>query len=329
MTKSHHAATRFLRLVAVAAGTCLLAHSAWAQSSWPNKPIRLLVGFPPGGTVDVMARIVAEQLSPLLGQPVVVENKPGASGNMAASNVVSSTPDGYTLLVSSTSVETANPSLFKTNFQMSEDLVAINTVGRAAIYLVGKPDLKANDVKDLIALAKSQPQALSYGSAGTGTQLHLAGEIFKQSAGFQASHIPYRGAAPAIQDVMGGQIDFVLDPGIALPYINGGKVKLLGVLSSKRSPFFPQVPTLAEQGVPGAELDIWFGMWAPKNTPKDVIARLQKELPRAMEAAIVRERYAMVGAEPSVIGEAAFRKLLTSEREVFSRIIKERGITAE
>lgn len=328
MMKSHRTATRLLRLVAVA-GACLLAHAVGAQSSWPNKPIRFLVGFPPGGTVDVMARIVAEQLSPLLGQPIVVENKPGASGNLAAGSVVAAAPDGYTILVSSTSVETANPSLFKTSFQMSEDLVAVNTVGRAAIYLVGKPDLKAANVKELVALAKAKPDALSYGSAGTGTQLHLAGEIFKQNAGFQASHVPYRGAAPAIQDGMGGQIDFVLDPGIALPYINGGKVKLLGVLSSKRSPFFPQVPTLAEQGVPGAELDIWFGMWAPKNTPKDVIAKLQRELPRAMEAAVVRERYALVGAEPAVIGESAFRKLLTGEREVFSRIIKDRGITAE
>lgn len=314
---------------AFAFSMCCIAGTATAQGAWPSKPIRFVVGFPPGGTVDVMARIVAEQLSPALGQPIVVENRPGASGNLAASAVVSAAGDGYTLLISSTSVETANPSLFKANFKPSDDLYPISSVGRAAMYLVGKPDLKANDVKELVALAKSSQSGLSYGSAGNGTQLHLAGELFKQNAGFQAAHVPYRGAAPAVQDVMGGQIDFVMDPGIALPYINGGKVKLLGVLSAKRSPFFPNVRTLAEQGVPGAELDIWFGMWAPKNISSDVVARIQKELPRVMASSVVRERYAMVGAEPSANGEAAFRKLLATERELFSKLIKERSISAE
>lgn len=320
---------RSLRLAAVAALAVTVTTGAMGQSAWPSKPIRLLVGFPPGGTVDVMARTVAEQLSAALGQPVIVDTKPGASGNLAAGEVVRAAPDGYTLLVSSTSVETANPSLFKAPFAPATDLLPVNSIGRAAIYLIAKPNSEATDVKSLVALAKARPGSLSYGSAGVGTQLHLAAELFKQNAGFEASHVPYKGAAPAVQDLMGGQTDFVLDPGIALPFIQANKVKLLGVLSSKRSAFFPQVPTVAEQGVPGTELDIWFGIWAPRGLPPAIADRLNRELGRVLDQPIVKERFAKFGAEPAVIGETAFKKLLVTEREVFSRLIRERNITAD
>ncbi len=320
---------RILRFALAAAVSGTMATAALGQAAWPNKPIRLLVGFPPGGTVDVMARTLADQLTTALGQPVIVDTKPGASGNLAAGEVVKAAPDGYTLLVSSTSVETANPSLFKAPFAPATDLHPINSIGRAAIYLIAKPNFEATDVKGLVAIAKARPGTLSYGSAGVGTQLHLAAELFKQNAGFEASHVPYKGAAPAVQDVMGGQTDFVLDPGISLPFVQAGKVKLLGVLSSRRSSFFPQVPTLAEQGIPGTELDIWFGIWAPRGTPLAIAERLNRELSRLLEQPVVRERFAKFGAEPAVIGGPAFQKLLVSEREVFSRLIRERHITAD
>jgi len=319
---------RAVPAITLAIGALALTPAASAQNAWPSKPIRLLVGYPPGGSIDLIARIVASELVPALGQPVVVENRPGASGNVAAAEVVRAAPDGYTFLVSSTTVETANPSLYKANFQPSSDLMAVNSVGRGAIYLVARPGLEANDVKDLIALAKANPGKLSFGSPGTGTQPHLAGELLKMNAGIQATHIPYKGSAPAIQDLMSNQIDFMLDPGIALPYIQAGKVKLLAVLSAKRSPYFPQVQTTAEQGVQGSEVDIWYGIWAPKGTPKDIVARLSSELQRAMAHATVIERLAKVNAEPAVIGDTAFRKLISQEGDVFSRLIRELGITA-
>lgn len=319
---------RVVPAIVMAIGAVALTATASAQGAWPNKPIRMLVGYPPGGSIDLIARIVASELVTALGQPVVVENRPGASGNVAAAEVVRAAPDGYTFLVSSTTVETANPSLYKANFQPSSDLMPVNSVGRGAIYLVGRPGLEANDVKGLIALAKANPGKLSYGSPGTGTQPHLAGELLKMNAGIQATHIPYKGSAPAIQDLMSNQIDFMLDPGIALPYIQAGKVKLLAVLSAKRSPYFPQVQTTAEQGVQGSEVDIWYGIWAPKGTPKEVMARLSSELQRALEQATVKERFAKVNAEPVVIGDTAFRKLISQEGDVFSRLIRELGITA-
>lgn len=317
-------------LLAAAAACSALAPlaAASAQDNWPTKPIRLLVGYPPGGSIDVIARTVAAELSPALGQPVVVENKPGASSNLAAGEVVRATPDGYTLLVSSTSVETANPFLYKASFSPSSDLVPVGSVARGDIYLIARPGLPANNVKELIALARDKPGTLTYGTPGTGTQPHLAGELFGMNAGIRITHVPYRGSAPALQDLMGSQIDVMLDPGIALPYIRAGKVKLLAVLSSKRSPQFPDVPTASEQGVKGAEVDIWYGVWAPKGTPSAVLERLNAALQRTMGHASVRESFANIGAEPEVFAEPAFRQVISRESAVFSRLIRELGITA-
>lgn len=327
-----HTATAARRGLALAAFALFgIGCSAQAQTAghWPTKPIRVVVGFAPGGTTDVMARILSQALSESLGQTVIIDNKPGASGNIAASEVVRAAPDGHTFLIAPTSVETANPSLFKSNILPSRDLTPVASVGRTQMYLVAKPQMAARDVRELVALAKAKPGTLSYASAGAGTAPHLACELFKQATGTYITHIPYRGAAPALQDVLSGQADFVCDPGIAFPHIRTGKVKLLGVVSTRRSPFFPEVPTVSEQGFPGANLDIWFGLWAPNGTSPDIMARMSRELGKALAQPAVKVRYADLGAEPIAMDTADFRKLLINEGTLLSALIKEQKIVVD
>jgi tripartite-type tricarboxylate transporter receptor subunit TctC len=318
-----------LRRAIVLAAATLCLGAAHAQTAWPTKPIRIVVGFAPGGSTDVMARIVAQQLTETLGQTVIIDNKPGASGNIAASEVIRATPDGTTFLIAPTSVETANPWLFKSTIRPSRDLMPVAAIGRTQMYLVAKPQMEAKDTKELVALAKAKPNTLSYASAGTGTPPHLACELFKLATGTAITHVPYRGAAPALQDVLSGQADFVCDPGIAFPHIRTGKAKLLGVVSAKRSPFFPDVPTVGEQGFEGANLDIWFGAWAPKGTPPEIVTRLSEAVAKAMAQASVKGRYAELGAEPVQVGTAEFRKLLNDESALLEKVIREQKIVVE
>jgi tripartite-type tricarboxylate transporter receptor subunit TctC len=316
-------------LAALGAFSTVAPASAQTTATWPGKTIRVVVGFAPGGTTDVLARILAQGLGEALGQTVIVDNKPGASGNIAAGEVIKAAPDGYTLLVAPTSVETANPSLFKSALQPAKDLTPVAGIGRTAMYVVAKPGIGVKDAKALVALAKANPGGLSYASAGAGTPPHLAAELFKQQTDIYATHIPYRGAAPALQDVMAGQADYVFDPGIAFPHIRSGKVVLLGVASSKRSPFFPDMPTLAEQGIKGAELDIWFGLWAPNGVPPEVIARLNRELAKMLAQPTLKQRFGDLGAEPAPLDATAFRKLLTDESKVLTALIKDRHIVVD
>ncbi len=305
-----------------------LGSSVGSQAqSWPNKPIRIVVGFAPGGTTDVMARLVAQGLTESLGQSVVVDNKPGASGNIAAAEVARATPDGYTLLIAPTSVETVNPHLFKSNLLPSRDLTPVSGVGKSQMYLVTKPQSSAKDVRELVAQAKTNK--LSYASAGAGTPPHLACELFKQATGTDILHVPYRGAAPALQDVLSGQTDMVCDPGISFPHIRTGKVKLLAVVSEKRSPFFPDVPTVGEQGFKGANLDIWFGMWTPNNTPTEVVARLNREIAKALASPTLKARYADLGGENVALDTAEFKALLANEGKVLGNLIRDQKITVE
>ena len=321
---------RLLQVLSIAAlasaGATALAQPA---SNWPAKPVRIVVGFAPGGSTDVMARILSQSLSESLGQPVIIDNKPGASGNISASEVIRAAPDGHTFLIAPTSVETANPSLFRSTILPSRDLTPVASVGRTQMYLVAKPQMAAKDARDLVALANSRPGTLSYASAGAGTPPHLACELFKQATGTDVTHVPYRGAAPALQDVLSGQADFVCDPGIAFPHIRTGKVKLLGVVSARRSPFFPEVPTVGEQGFKGADLDIWFGMWAPVGTPPEIVARMNREVAKALAQPALRSRYADLGAEPVAMESADFRALLADEGALLSALIKQQKIVVD
>jgi tripartite-type tricarboxylate transporter receptor subunit TctC len=317
--------------IGAAASLCLLGASgaALAQAAWPSKTVRIVVGFAPGGTTDVMARVIAQGLTEALGQSVIVDNKPGASGNIAAGDVVKAAPDGYTLLVAPTSVETANPSLFKSSILPSRDLTPVMGIGRTQMYVITRPGLEVKDAKQLVAMAKATPGKLSFASAGTGTPPHLAGELFKQSTGTFITHVPYRGAAPALQDVMASQADMAFDPGIAFPHIKSGKVKLLAVASDKKSPFFPDVPTYADLGIKEASLDIWFGLWVPNNTPAEVSARLIRELNKILATPAVKQRFGDLGAEPVALDTADFKKLLAQEGKTLSALIKDRKIIVE
>ncbi|MFD0667252.1 tripartite tricarboxylate transporter substrate binding protein [Ramlibacter sp. MAHUQ-53] len=312
----------------LALGALAAAVPAFAQASWPTRPIRIVVGFAPGGTTDVMARLVAQQLTESLGQSVVIDNKPGASGNIAAAEVVRAT-DAHTFLIAPTSFETANPYLFKSTLLPSRDLTPVAGIGRTQMYLVAKPQSTAKNARELVEQARANPDKMSYASAGAGTPPHLACELFKKAASMPVTHVPYRGAAPALQDVLSGQADFVCDPGIAFPHIRTGKAKLLGVVSSKRSPFFPEVPTLAEQGIPGADLDIWFGLWAPNGTPADVVARVNREVAKALTNATLKARYADLGGEAIHVETADFKRLLVNEGNVLSALIKEQKISVD
>jgi tripartite-type tricarboxylate transporter receptor subunit TctC len=328
MTHMTHLARRSLMgAVAVLAFAALPV--AAQTPAWPSKPVRIVVGFAPGGTTDVMARTLAQAATEALGQTVLVENKPGASGNIAAGEVAKAAPDGYTFLVAPTSVETANPSLFKSPLLPSRDLTPVMGIGRTQMYLIARPGLEVKDGKQLVAMAKAQPGKLAYASAGTGTPPHLAGELFKQSAGVFITHVPYRGAAPALQDVMASQADIAFDPGIAFPHIKSGRVKLLAVASDKKSPFFPDVPTYADLGIKNAGLDIWFGVWAPNNTPPEIVARLTSELNKALAAPALKQRFGDLGAEPTPLDNAAFRKLLADEGKTLAALIKDRKIVVE
>ncbi len=312
---------------ALLAGAALPAASQTA--AWPAKPVRLVVGLAPGGGTDVMARAVAQSLTEALGQTFVVENKPGASGNLSVGEVSRAAPDGYTFLVAPTSVETANPYLFKSNLLPSRDLSPVMGIGRMQMYLLARPTLEVKDAKQLVALAKSQPGKLSFASSGTGTAPHLAGELFLQSTGTSITHVPYRGSAPALQDVMASQADVIFDPGIAFPHIRSGKVKLLAVASDRKSPFFPEAPTYAELGIQNASLDVWFGLWAPNKVPPEITERLSRELTRALASPAQKQRFADLAAEPAPLDAAAFRKLLADEGKTLSNLIKDRKIIVE
>ena len=314
---------------ALGALLALTGATASAQVPWPAKPIRLVVGFPVCGTTDVMARVVGNALQKSLGQPVIVDNRPGASGNISVSEAIKSPADGYTLLVAPISVQTANPYLFKPALNPERDLRPVASLGFAQLYLVAKKDLPVRTAADLVKLAKSGPGKLSYGSGGPGTQMHLVGELFKQQAGVDVTHVPYRGAAPALQDLLAGQIDYYFDPATGFQHIREGRTRLLAVSGSKRSSFFPDTPTLTELGVPGVELGNWFGVFAPAGVSNELVARLDSEIAKAVAQPDVTQRFADLGVEPVVQDAAAFRKTIANETRVLSALIRERQISAD
>lgn len=319
------------RVLSAAAIVCLSSGlgSAWAQAQWPTKPIRMVVGFPPGGTTDIMARVAGVAIGKSLGQTVVVENRPGASGNIAAYETIKSAPDGYTFMVAPISVQTANPFLFKPALNPERDLQPVASLGYAQLYLVAKKNLPVQSVTDLVAMAKAAPGKLNYGSGGAGTQMHLVGELFKQQAGIEVVHVPYKGAAPALQDVLAGQIDYYFDPASGFQHLREGRANLLAVTGSKRSTFFPQTPTLTELGIPGVELGNWFGVFAPAGTAPEIVSRMTAEITKAVAGADVKKHFAELGAETIVQDSDTFRKTIANETKVLSALIKARNLVVD
>ncbi|HSH91312.1 MAG TPA: tripartite tricarboxylate transporter substrate binding protein [Ramlibacter sp.] len=301
-----------------------------SAQAWPSKPLRIVVNFPPGGAADQLARAVGTPLAEALGQPVVVENRAGANGNIGGEVVAKAPADGYTLLMSSGGMVSVNPHIYpKMAFDPAKDLVPVASAARVLVYLVTKPAIPAENIKDFIAYVKANPGKLSYGSPGSGSSPHLAGEMFKSQAGLFAVHVPYRGAAPALQDLLAGQLDFYFDPGIGLQQVKAGKLKLLAVGSPKRSPMFPNVPTLAEAGLKGFDADTVFGFYAPAGTPAPVIDRLNREINKILVSQAVKDRVLAMGGEALPLTPAEFGGKATEDSKRFAAIIKERKILAD
>jgi tripartite-type tricarboxylate transporter receptor subunit TctC len=318
-----------LSIAVAGLGGGLAAPMASAQA-WPAKPIRVIVGFPPGGAADQIARLVAQPLQDALGQPVVVENKTGAGSNLAGDAVAKSAPDGYTLLMSSGGMVSVNPHIYpKMSFDPAKDLTPVASAARVSVYLVVKPEFPAKTVQEFIAHAKANPGKLSFGSPGNGSSPHLAGEMMNSQAGTSTRHIPYRGAAPALQDLLGGQIDFLLDPGVALPQVQAGKLKLLAVGSLQRSPLYPDVPTLDEAGLKGFDADTLFGFYAPAATPRPVIDRLNGEINRILATKPVADRVTAIGGAIVPMTPAQFDAKAKEDFQRFGAIIRERKIVGD
>jgi tripartite-type tricarboxylate transporter receptor subunit TctC len=304
--------------------------SAIFSQSYPSRPIKIVVAYPPGGVADVWARALAPVLQESLGQPVIVENRSGANGNVAAESVAKASGDGYTLVLSTTGIETVNPLILpKTSFDAARDLRPVAVLGDIKLFLVTRQALPPNNLKEFISYGKANVGKLTYGSAGSGSTPHLAGELFKKSAGVFATHIPYRGAAPALQDLLANQIDFFFDPGISFPHVRVNKLKMLAVASATRSVLFPDVPTLTELGIKDVEADTIFGLWAPSSTPDDIVNRLHRDINRALALAPVRQRFNAVGGDATPLTIADFRDKIRSEGQRFGAIIRGRNILAD
>ena len=305
-----------------------LAFAAFAaHAQYPNKPIKMVVPFPAGGTTDILARAVAADLQKAFGQPVVVENKAGAGGNIGSDSVAKSPPDGYTLLMGTVGTHAINVALYpKMPYDAVKDFVPISLVAGVPNVLVAAPGFPVNSVKDLIDMAKKSPDKTTFASSGNGTSIHLSGELFKQLAGVQMTHVPYKGSSAALPDVMSGQVNVMFDnaPSV-MPQIKGGKLKAIAVTSGTRSPALPNVPTIAEAGLPGFEATSWFGVLAPAGTPKDIVDKLSQTIARAVQSAEFKERLAAQGAEGVGNTSEQFAAHIKTEIEKWAKVVKASG----
>jgi tripartite-type tricarboxylate transporter receptor subunit TctC len=307
---------------------CAYGVCVHAQDTYPVKPIRFIVGQSPGGATDMVARIVAAKMGEPLGQNIVVENRTGAAGSIAATTVARSAPDGYTLLVVSSSYA-INPSLYKSlPFDPQKDLVPISLLAEAPFLLVVHPSVPARSVKDLIALAKAAPGTLTYGSGGNGSSGHLAGALFGHLAHIELSHVPYKGAGLALVDLIAGQITFTFASVLsATPHVKQGRLRVLAVTGPKRSQALPNVPTVAEAGVPGYATGSWYGLLAPAGTRAPIIDAIASAANKAMHAPDVRERLIADGAEPRGSSPAVFQKHMSAEMAKWKAVVQNAGLS--
>jgi tripartite-type tricarboxylate transporter receptor subunit TctC len=307
--------------------SCAFGSTAQAQA-WPSTPLKIVVNFPPGGAADQIARAVGQPLQSTLGQPVVIENKAGSGGNIGGDAVAKAPADGYTLLMSSGGMVSVNPHIYaKMPFDPAKDLVPVAAAARILVFVVVRADSPVKDFKGLLADLKAHPGQRTFGSPGNGSSPHLATEMMKSQTGTFAVHVPYRGAAPALVDLLGGQIDFLFDPGIAIPQIRAGKLRVLAVGSPQRSPLFPDVPTLDELGLKGFDADTIFGFYAPAGTPPAVIGKLNAEINQILATPALTERINALGGVPSPMSPAAFAAKAADDSKRFGAIIDERKIS--
>ena len=310
------------------AATALLPAIALAQTppDWPTRPVRMLVGSAPGGGTDAMARAVADRLAPLLRQPVIVENRPGVSNTLAVDMTAKST-DGHTMVMGVVTAHAIAPHLLKLGYDSNRDLVPVAYVGAVPNVLVVGNNLPANSVQELVALARKEPGRINFASSGTGSTQHIAAEMFKDAAGIELTHVPYKGSAAALVDLVSGQVQMSFDtmPSV-IGQIKAGKLRALGVTSPRRNAQLPQVPTLAEAGLPGVEIGAWYGIYMPAATPRAVQARVHDEVNKVLAMPETRTRLEAVGAELQPMGQAEFIALHNAEYQRFGEIIRKNHI---
>ena len=316
------------RIAALVVGV-LWAATAGAQA-WPTKPVRIIVPFTAGSATDIMARTFGQKLSEMWGQPVVVENRPGAGGSIGAGIVAKSPPDGYTLLVHSAAFS-VNPSIYPDlPYDTRTEFVEIAPLGGQPNVLVVAPSMGIKTVQELVARGKQKPGVFNYGSAGTGSGTHINAEKFKLATGIDAVHVPYKGTPEALTDTMAGRITYFFSPiSAALPQVKDGKLVALGVSSSQRSGALKDVPTIAESGVPGFDYNLWVGLFGPSGMPNDLVSRINKDVQKALDSPEIKERLANLGAEPMPMSPAEFKKFADDEMEVSAKIVKAAGIKAQ
>ena len=312
--------------LALGLGPWGIAHA----QDWPRQPIKIVANFAPGGAADQLARVISAPLHEALGQPVLVENRGGAGGNLGGDFVAKSPADGYTFLMSSGGMVSINPHIYaKMPFDPAKDLVPVASVARVPFYLVVRADSPVKDFKGLVADLKANPGKRSFGSPGNGSSPHLAAEMMTGQTGTTAIHVPYRGAAPALTDLLGGQIDFLFDPGISIQHVRTGKLRMLAVASLKRAPQMPEVPTLDELGLKGFDADAVFGLYAPAGTRPAVIQRINAEVNRALALPTVRTTIETLGNVPEPLTSAAFGDKGEADFKRLGAVIRERGIRAD
>lgn len=311
----------------IAAAWLLAATTAFAADAYPNRPVRVIVPFSPGGATDIVARLVAQKLTEAWGQTMVVDNRAGASGNIGGDLAAKANPDGYTLFMTSGSIVTANQHMYaKMPFSPEKDLVAVTNVASGPQAIVVNPSSPAKNLKEFIALAKAKPKSMTFGSAGVGTQTHLAAENFIYTAGIDVTHVPYKGEGPAISDLVGGQIQFVTpNLSAAISFVGSGKLRALAVTSKERSAQLPNVPAVAET-LPGFENLGWFGFMVPTGTPKAVIAKVHTDTVKVLAGPDLRKRFNDIGMVPVGNSPQDFAKDIKAESVHWAKIIKERKL---
>ena len=314
-------------IIALALLVCATVTTA---QTYPVKPVRIMVGAGAGGGTDIIARMLAEKYQTALGQPFVVENKPGASNTIAADLTARAAPDGHTLLLATNTGQAIAPHLMKLGFDTNKDLIPIALIVVVPNVLVVSPSVPAGNVRDLIALIKAKPDGFSYGSSGVGSTQHLAGEAFNLAAGTKAVHVPYKGSSQALADLVGGQIQMDFDTtSSAMAFIKSGKVKALAVMSPKRSPELPDVPTLAEAGLPGVEMTTWYGLFVTAGTPKAVVDRIYAETMKTLQLPDVQKRLLGLGGEPGTLTQDQFGVMVRADYDRFGKLIKDANVKIE
>jgi tripartite-type tricarboxylate transporter receptor subunit TctC len=318
-----------MRLVLLFA-SLLIASAACAQG-YPNRAVRIIVPWPPGQATDIAARVVAEKLQQQLGQPFVADNRPGAGGSIGTDAVVKAAPDGYTLLAASSGPISIMPNLQKIPYEPLKDLAPVSLIAMAPFALVTHPSFPANNAREFVALVRANPDKYTFSSSGTGATAHLVSELFNSMAKLKARHVPYKGSAPALSDLMGGQIDYTLETVASLAgHIKAGRLKVLGVTSGTRTAGLPDVPTLAEAAdIPGYDIGAWIGYAAPPGTPLEIRNRLAAEIQKAMQAPDLKQRYLALGMDPAAMMPEQMASFMRSEQERYGSIIRNANIKVE